>query len=140
MLKLSLGFTWYLLIASIKSLILEPYVDVLRLVIMALEITNTATIFFTLSLFLTQRAEQHPSLAKRIVCIFDNFCINLKIKRDLPSKLKFDCNSSLPSAGTKGSHEKRARRRSKSFLNASDCRINWNTGITKGREKSIEIQ
>ena len=65
---------------------------------------------------------------------------NLKIKRDLPSKLKFDCNSSLSSAGTKGSHEKRARRRSKSFLNASDCRINWNTGITKGREKSIEIQ
>ena len=66
--------------------------------------------------------------------------VNLKIKRDLPSKLKFDCNSSLSSAGTKGSHEKRARRRSKSFLNASDCRINWNTGITKGREKSIEIQ
>ena len=68
------------------------------------------------------------------------FSNNLKIKRDLPSKLKFDCNSSLSSAGTKGSHEKRARRRSKSFLNASDCRINWNTGITKGREKSIEIQ
>ena len=31
---------------------------------------------------------------------------NLKIKRDLPSKLKFDCNSSLSSAGMKGSHEK----------------------------------